>query len=108
MLAPRPARAERSPEPASTAPTSTAPTSAAPVVLAPGAHIVLTGDMELPREHWHTILETRGFAPRPAVTKRVALVVAADPDSLSGKARKARDYGIPVVGETWLRETFGV
>ena len=27
------------------------------------------------------------------------LVVAADPDSLSGKARKARDYGIPVVTE---------
>lgn len=34
-----------------------------------------------------------------AVTKKVKLVVAADPDSLSGKARKARDYGIPVVTE---------
>jgi DNA polymerase-3 subunit epsilon len=30
---------------------------------------------------------------------RVALVVAADPDSLSGKARKAAAYGIPIVTE---------
>ena len=29
----------------------------------------------------------------------VALVIAADPDSLSGKARKAADYGIPIVTE---------
>lgn len=28
-----------------------------------------------------------------------ARLVAADPDSLSGKERKARDYGIPVVTE---------
>jgi DNA polymerase-3 subunit epsilon len=29
-------------------------------------------------------------------------VVAADPDSLSGKARKARDYGIAIVDERGL------
>ncbi|MPM25748.1 hypothetical protein SDC9_72248 [bioreactor metagenome] len=28
-----------------------------------------------------------------AVTKRTKLVIATDPDSLSGRARKARDYG---------------
>jgi DNA polymerase-3 subunit epsilon len=33
------------------------------------------------------------------VTKKTSLVVAADPDSLSGKARKAGSYGIPVVAE---------
>lgn len=38
------------------------------------------------------------------MTKKVKVLVAADPDSLSGKARKARDYGIPVVGEEWLLE----
>lgn len=37
--------------------------------------------------------------PRSAVTKKVKLVVVADPDSLSGKARKAADYGIPIVTE---------
>lgn len=36
----------------------------------------------------------------------VGSVVAADPDSLSGKARKARDYGIPIVGEAWLAERY--
>jgi len=33
------------------------------------------------------------------VTKKVKLLVAADPDTLSGKGRKARDYGIPVITE---------
>jgi DNA polymerase-3 subunit epsilon len=58
--------------------------------------------MSLPRAAIELELVARGFSPWPAVTKKVALVVAADPDSLSGKARKARDYGIPVVGESAL------
>ncbi|MEF2254696.1 BRCT domain-containing protein [Microbacterium schleiferi] len=41
------------------------------------------------------------------MTKKVRLVVAADPDSLSGKAPKARDYGIPIVGEEWLLANLG-
>ena len=64
--------------------------------------VVLTGDMARPRSDWESELLSRGFAPRSAVTKKVALLVAADPDSLSGKARKARDYGIPIVGESAL------
>ncbi|MBN9140060.1 MAG: DNA polymerase III subunit epsilon [Micrococcales bacterium] len=70
--------------------------------LAPGDLVVLTGEMSLPRSAIELELVARGFTPWPAVTKKVALVVAADPDSLSGKARKARDYGIPVVGESAL------
>ena len=42
------------------------------------------------------------LVPRSALTKEVQLVVAADPDSLSGKARKAADYGIPIVTEEAL------
>ncbi|WP_198410963.1 hypothetical protein [Cryobacterium sp. TMT1-3] len=38
---------------------------------------------------------------------KVTLLVAADPDSLSGKARKARDYGIPIVGETAMARLAG-
>ena len=49
----------------------------------------------------------RGFAPKCALTKKVTLLVAADPDSLSGKARKARDYGIPIVGEAALARLAG-
>lgn len=67
-----------------------------------GDLVVLTGDMARARSDWESELLGRGFAPKSAVTKKVALLVAADPDSLSGKARKARDYGIPIVGEAAL------
>ncbi|MGW9167351.1 exonuclease domain-containing protein [Agromyces sp. NPDC055658] len=70
--------------------------------LHPGAVIVLTGDMSRERSDWEAELREHGYLPHPTVTKKVALVVAADPDSLSGKAKKARDYGIPIVGEDWL------
>lgn len=70
--------------------------------LAPGDLVVLTGDMSRPRAAIEAELVSRGLTPWAAVTKKVSLVVAADPDSLSGKARKARDYGIPVVGESAL------
>ena len=55
--------------------------------------------MNRPRNDWESELLVRGFAPKSAVTKKVTLLAAADPHSLSGKARKARDYGIPIVGE---------
>src|SRR5690606_42168 len=64
--------------------------------LAPGDLIALTGDMSRPREQIEATLIAHGFIPWRAVTKKVRLLVAADPDSLSGKARKARDYGIPI------------
>ena len=67
-----------------------------------GDYIVLTGDMVRGRDDWHRELEERGFVPWSGVTKKVKLVAAADPDSLSGKAKKARDYGIPIVGEQGL------
>lgn len=75
---------------------------AATFVLGVGDLIVLTGDMVRPRDDWHGELVARGFVPWAGVTKKVRLVVAADPDSLSGKAKKARDYGIPIVGEAGL------
>ncbi len=70
--------------------------------LAPGSTIVLTGDMSRPRADLEAALTSAGYRVAGAVSKKVSLVVAADPDSLSGKARKAREYGIPVVGEDYL------
>lgn len=67
--------------------------------LIPGDLVVFTGEMSRPRCEWDAIAVGSGLVPHGAVTKKVKLVVAADPDSLSGKARKARDYGIPVVTE---------
>ena len=71
-------------------------------LLAAGDLLVLTGDMARSRDDWHAELTSRGFVPWSAVTKKVRLLAAADPDSMSGKARKARDYGIPIVGEDGL------
>lgn len=71
--------------------------------LVPGDLIVLTGEMSRPRSDWDAHLVSLGFTPWNAVTKKVRLLVAADPDSLSGKARKARDYGIPIVDEAGLK-----
>ena len=70
--------------------------------LEPGDLVVLTGDMSQPRNSIEARLAAAGFKSHGAITKKVKLLVAADPDSLSGKARKARDYGIPVVGEEYL------
>jgi DNA polymerase-3 subunit epsilon len=71
-------------------------------LLAVGDIVVLTGEMVRSRADWHADLTSRGYVPGAGVTKKSRLVVAADPDSLSGKARKARDYGIPVVSESGL------
>ncbi|MFI2365162.1 exonuclease domain-containing protein [Promicromonospora sp. NPDC019610] len=67
--------------------------------LNPGDLVVFTGSMDEPREVWERRAGAAGLVPHPAVTKKVRLVVAADPDSMSGKARKAESYGIPVVSE---------
>lgn len=64
-----------------------------------GAMIVLTGDMRVSREVWTQRLSQAGYVVHPAVTKKVDLVVAEDVDSLSGKAQKARKYGIPILSE---------
>jgi DNA polymerase-3 subunit epsilon len=55
--------------------------------------------MDEPRDVWERRAGSAGLVPHTAVTKKVRLVVAADPDSMSGKARKAESYGIPVVNE---------
>lgn len=67
-------------------------------VIRPGDMIVFTGDMGEPRESWERWARDHGYVPHPAVTKNVKLVVAADPNSPSGKAKKARGYDIPIVG----------
>ena len=55
--------------------------------------------MNEPREVWEQRALAAGLVVGKSVTKRTVLVVAGDPDSLSGKARKARDYRIPIVTE---------
>jgi DNA polymerase-3 subunit epsilon len=84
----------------------TIPTQRAPFELMTGDRIVLTGDMQRPREEWIADAQAAGLEVG-GITEKTKLVVAADPDSLSGKARKARNYGIPIVGEETFRRMLG-
>lgn len=73
--------------------------------LQPGDRIVFTGDMQRGRDEWTRLITASGLTTG-AVTKKTKLLVAADPDSLSGKAAKARAYGIPVVDEEAFERLF--
>jgi len=69
------------------------------LVLRSGDLVVLTGMSEARKRELTAVAEARGLVVWPSVKKGVAAVIAQDPGSGSGKARKARQYGIPVVGE---------
>lgn len=66
--------------------------------LKPGDRIALTGSMDLPRETWEERAVSYGLLTG-GVSKKTVLVVAADPHSRSGKARRANELGIPIVSE---------
>uniref|UniRef100_A0A942T1T9 Exonuclease domain-containing protein n=1 Tax=Neobacillus citreus TaxID=2833578 RepID=A0A942T1T9_9BACI len=61
--------------------------------------VVLTGEMRRSRNVIEADLARLGIPTARAVTKKTTLVIAADVDSLSGKARKAAQYGIPIASE---------
>ena len=46
--------------------------------------------------------EDAGMVPTKSVTKKLDVLVAADPHSMSGKAKKARDYGTRIIAEREL------
>lgn len=66
--------------------------------LSPGDCVCLTGSMAMERETYVALAEARGMTVA-GLSRRTKLLVAADPDSLSGKAKKAREYGLPIIGE---------
>jgi DNA polymerase-3 subunit epsilon len=70
-----------------------------------GDRVAFTGETMRCREEWTRLLESAGLHAG-GVTRSTRLLVAADPDSLSGKARKARDYGIPIVTEQAFLQIF--
>lgn len=74
----------------------------------PGSTLVLTGAMTRERSELSSFLTEMGYVVAERATKKTDLVIAADPDSLSGKAAKARQYGIPVVAENFLYDVLGV
>jgi DNA polymerase-3 subunit epsilon len=60
------------------------------------------------REQAHELTRERGVVIKESVTKQLDVLVVADPESLSGKARKARDYGTRIVVERAFWRDLGV
>jgi ATP-dependent helicase Lhr and Lhr-like helicase len=66
-------------------------------------------DGELMTRQKATDLATNaGLTVLPRVTKKLDLLVLADPDSMSGKAKQAREYGVRLIAETAFWEMIGV
>lgn len=75
------------------------------LALRPGDKIVLTGAMKRERAEIAALAIAAGLRVTTGVSRKTAVLVAADPDSLSGKAKDARALGVPIVGEdVFLRE----
>jgi DNA polymerase III subunit epsilon len=72
---------------------------AEPVALVRGDRVVFTGQMHAPRDVWIDRAAECGLVSQGYVTKATRLLVAADPFTLSGKARRARAYRVPIVSE---------
>lgn len=68
------------------------------IAMTPGLRVVFTGDRpDHPREGLVAHARRLGLEVLGGVTKSTDVLVAADPESNSGKAGKARRYGIPVL-----------
>lgn len=74
----------------------------------PGDTIVITGDTRRSRAEWFAILEGAGFVAKVSVGKTAKALVPADPDSMSGKAKQARQFGIPIITEDGLERLLGL
>lgn len=72
--------------------------STAGILLEKGDRVSFTGDMAIDRPEWEARAQAAGLSTG-GITKKAQLLVASDPNSFSGKANKARSYGIPIVSE---------
>ena len=64
-----------------------------------GEAVCVTGDTATPRDELEMRAATAGLRVTSAVSRKTRLVVVADPDSESAKARRARELGIPLIAE---------
>ena len=64
-----------------------------------GDRIVFTGDMERPRKEWEVAAINAGLQVSSSVSRLTKFVVAADANSQSKKASRARELGVRVIAE---------
>ena len=62
----------------------------------------------LTRASAELLAASAGLVVAPRVTKQLDVLVVADPDTMSGKARKARDYGTRIIAERVFWSIIGV
>ncbi len=67
--------------------------------LAPGLTVCFTGEMSAPRSHYESRAIHAGLEVKSSVTKKLDLLVVADSDSESTKARRARELGVRILHE---------
>lgn len=68
-------------------------------LLQPGDRVVFTGEMDTSRTEIEALATAAGLRVTTSVSRKTALVVAADPYSQSGKAATARTLGVRMVTE---------
>ncbi len=80
-----------------------------------GKSVCFTGELtcrlggeKITRKDAKRLATEAGLVVRQRVTRKLDLLVVADPDSLSGKARKARDYGVRIIAEPAFWPMIGV
>lgn len=80
-----------------------------------GKTVCFTGEMmttlrgeRITREMAEKLAVDAGLEVRPTVIKKLDVLVVADPDTESGKARKARQYGVRIIAEHVFWKALGV
>ena len=68
------------------------------IVLAPGDRVTVTGPVLRTHSEWEALFGAHNIAVA-GLAKKTKVLIAGDINSMSGKAKKARDYGIPVISE---------
>lgn len=73
------------------------------ITLNPGDRVTVTGAKKFSNSEWADYLSAHGVE-LGGLAKKTKVLIAADPDSQSGKAKKAKSYGIPVISEDVARD----
>jgi DNA polymerase-3 subunit epsilon len=94
--------------PASSQPSTTASRLAGQTVCFTGALSSRLAGEPITRTQAERLAAAAGLIVAPRVTKALDLLVVADPDSLSSKARKAREYGTRIMAEAVFWQTIGI
>jgi len=73
-----------------------------------GTNRLLFDGIPLDRSLAQKLAKEKGFSVQTSVTKKLGILIAEDVSSLSGKARKARVYDIPILGSFEFWTSLGV